>query len=826
MFASLAIFALVLSLVYGAIPFAVAQGNPNQGSGAVWTNTGPCGAPQNVNQYTVGQVFYGHGSNFEPNTQYTWIVKNTGSQGATLISGQITTDGDGDFCGDLFTTTISQVGGPYQFNVGGAKNDNFKIVAAAPTTGTITVTKTVENNSGRNAQVSDFALFVGVTQVTSGQSVQVAPGTYAISETGVQTANYTATFGGACSTTSITVVAGQSYSCSITNNDNPIIIRGCTDDSANNYNPNATEDDDSCTYNPNVVPGCMDQDAVNYNNLATTDNGSCEYVFTVNKVVANSNASVTGFSYTVSGPEPVLQTSFDTDASVPQTLLGGTYSVSEVPVAGFTPSYSGCQNVVLDGPKTCTITNTFDPVVIPGCMYPDANNYVPTANTSTTCTYDLTVTKVIVGTTTVSASAFSFVVDDTIATAFEPNGSNVVSVSAGIHSVTEVNAPAYTTTYSVGCVDVTIDGPVTCTITNTLIVNPVFGSITIDKVVAGTDANENQVFSFGLLLDSLIQLSANSNPYPIDELAAGSYVITENNLSGGWELASVVCRDRETLIDTPLTPDENDSVSITLGADQDLTCTFTNTRILGCMNPLASNYDDTATVDDGSCTFAEDTYLLEGYVWHDENENDVWEGHEESQEEATPESSLTGWEVKATNGSVTLITTTDETGYYSFTVIAGTWTITETLMNEWELTFPNTGSHVVTVPEVVTQSGSESIFASLMSRLIPTAHASLIGTYGQFNFGNVFKGCTSNCGGGGGGGTRISLSDSDNDNDNDSDTEIDPIGEVLGESISVLPIGAPNTGAGGASSSPIATLISFFGMLMSLVTLRVTKNNA
>jgi hypothetical protein len=52
----------------------------------------------------------------------------------------------------------------------------------------------------------------------------------------------------------------------------------------------------------------------------------------------------------------------------------------------------------------------------------------------------------------------------------------------------------------------------------------------------------------------------------------------------------------------------------------------------------------------------------------------------------------------------------------------------------------------------------------------------------------------------------------------------EPVGEVLGESTSILPVGAPNTGAGGTSSSPIASFVALFGMLMSLVTLRVTKN--
>ncbi|MCX6712084.1 MAG: carboxypeptidase-like regulatory domain-containing protein, partial [Candidatus Vogelbacteria bacterium] len=75
----------------------------------------------------------------------------------------------------------------------------------------------------------------------------------------------------------------------------PIIITGdvlgCLDSRANNYNSNATVDNESCTYdiivNPVLPPvvggggggvfGCIDSQARNYNPLATKDDKSCEY---------------------------------------------------------------------------------------------------------------------------------------------------------------------------------------------------------------------------------------------------------------------------------------------------------------------------------------------------------------------------------------------------------------------------------------------------------------------------------------------------------------------------------------------------------------------
>ncbi|MGB2031965.1 MAG: YHYH protein, partial [Candidatus Poseidoniaceae archaeon] len=63
------------------------------------------------------------------------------------------------------------------------------------------------------------------------------------------------------------------------------IIDGCTDSSANNYNPNANNNDGSCDYDEDddgvldsdEISGCTDLTATNYNSEATDDDGSCEY---------------------------------------------------------------------------------------------------------------------------------------------------------------------------------------------------------------------------------------------------------------------------------------------------------------------------------------------------------------------------------------------------------------------------------------------------------------------------------------------------------------------------------------------------------------------
>lgn len=52
---------------------------------------------------------------------------------------------------------------------------------------------------------------------------------------------------------------------------------GCTDPIADNYNPKATHDDNSCEYDPSLFKGCTDTLATNYDPLAIVDDCHCEY---------------------------------------------------------------------------------------------------------------------------------------------------------------------------------------------------------------------------------------------------------------------------------------------------------------------------------------------------------------------------------------------------------------------------------------------------------------------------------------------------------------------------------------------------------------------
>ncbi|MDC3258243.1 hypothetical protein OAU28_02700, partial [Flavobacteriales bacterium] len=121
---------------------------------------------------------------------------------------------------------------------------------------------------------------------------------------------------------------------------------GCMDATANNYDPNATIDDGSCTY---TILGCTDSTSINFDPLANVDDGSCI-------------ASVLGCT------DPVA-TNFDPLANVDD----GTCS--------YTNTVLGCTDPLAFNYDP--LANTDDGsciAIVNGCTDPSAGNYDATAN--------------------------------------------------------------------------------------------------------------------------------------------------------------------------------------------------------------------------------------------------------------------------------------------------------------------------------------------------------------------------------------------------------------------------------------------------------------
>jgi uncharacterized repeat protein (TIGR01451 family) len=596
--------------------------------------------------------------------------------------------------------------------------------------------------------------------------------------------------------------------------------------------PVSTNNSSSVTIRPAdvlvQVPGCTDRNAVNFNEVATQDDGSCTYELTVSKVVAGTTtADYTPFSFKVDGG---ATTTFEQDGTNIVIVSSSTHSVVENEAVGYTTTYTNCSPVVFTaGKATCTITNT--PV--------NATKYG-----------NLVVEKKVEGVTAPDYTTFSFILDGGATTTFDVDGVNEFSLPVGTHTVFETPAAGYTTTYN-NCQDVSVveGATTTCTVTNTKnsepaptctvevvsntsdfvvekgafaqalsFVHPAWTAAisgatwiwgdnpVINPVVAETQTFRKQFGFTGTVTDAKLYVASDNSHSVVFNASSTAGDATENN----FQLA---------------TQDVYDVTSLVAQGNNELKIAVTN--MAGDANP-ASNpagllyklvISGRPTVDtDCSVPYVPptpevDTYRIKGYVWHDDNKNTEWDGLYSEEQEELIEDSLAGWTVNITNGTSSFSTTTDETGFYYFDVPAGTWTITEVVQNGWERTTQE--SHVVTVPiaPVVT------LLDSVRNFFIPTAHAALLATYGDYNFGNdtvdiITPDTPTRSGGNGGSGTRVrptptvaGVTDS-----------VLPTPLVLGEQVSVVPVGAPNAGAGGTSPQwPTFTL----GQLMMAATRRL-----
>ena len=139
-----------------------------------------------------------------------------------------------------------------------------------------------------------------------------------------------------------------------------LVIPGCTDVNATNYEENATEDDGSCEYDTDgdgildhlEIEGCTDPNAENYNENATEDDDSCEY--------KDSDQDGIFDHLEIKGCTDENATNFDSNAT--------------------------------DDDGTCTYLDddgdgVFNHLEIVGCLDSDATNFNPNSTDSGTCTY-------------------------------------------------------------------------------------------------------------------------------------------------------------------------------------------------------------------------------------------------------------------------------------------------------------------------------------------------------------------------------------------------------------------------------------------------------
>ncbi len=391
--------------------------------------------------------------------QYTSFNAGTYTVGETQQTGY-TLDGFSGNCLANGSITL-EVGGVYTCTV--TNNDQ---------PAHIKVTKVVVNNNGGQAQVSDFALNVGNTQVTSGvNNTFNAHQQYTVSETGI--ANYTQTSlvcVDASSQISVgstfTPVNGQSIECTITNDDN---------------GPSLT-----------------------LNKVLVKDNGG--------------TASESDWTLTATGPTTISGQGAAGSADVVSGtgFSAGTYTLSEsAGPSGYSASNWSCTNgVTVDGNSqitiglgqstVCTITNNdIGPQLT-------VIKHVVNDNGGTKAAGDFTMN--VTGT---NVSDSSFPGDE---------AGTTVTLNAGSYSVDEDAVGGYAKTIGAYCSGtIAVGQHKTCTITN----NDVQPKLTVIKQLGDLFGNGAVVSDFDLFVNLTPVLSGQTNGFDV-----GNYVVSENNLPG------------------------------------------------------------------------------------------------------------------------------------------------------------------------------------------------------------------------------------------------------------------------------------------------------
>ena len=433
------------------------------------------------------------------------------------------------------------------------------------------------------------------------------------------------------------------------------VVSGCTDPNACNYNPNANEDDGACDYGVedcpepcNAVSGCMDPEANNFNPSA------------------NCNISLLCDYLEAGCPDPAA-CNYDPDAKVDD---------------------GSCDYGILTCPEPCN--------VIIGCTDPTACNYDDNAN----CDGGFCVFETCIGS-----------IEGVI---FYDNNENGFYDDTGVTDAPEspISGVTITLTYPNEFTETTISdengfyrfdnlpiGDFTVTVGD----GPEASSLTTDGIVEVILAeSENNIVNFGFtapLFNSVfITVFDDPNGNGIQDINEAVVPDVSVTMTGPDNLTSEFFTDEDGNIGFLFLPVGRYLMSVENGPDIVL-LVFNCENVLGrvCIEQIPECVDDStcdfsvfASIDDSSCNL-NCLGTIEGRVFADNNGNGVWESSEEG---------IAGIEIILTSSSANLTTITDEKGDYSFeNLIEGTHEIT---LGNIPAGNPITASGILTTPSTFT----------------------------------------------------------------------------------------------------------------------------
>jgi uncharacterized repeat protein (TIGR01451 family) len=482
-----------------------------------------------------------------------------------------------------------------------SKTVTANFIITPPTSGILTVYKIVVNDNGGQASPSAFSMHVKSATTTAevvgspqsgtatGTQYTLAGGSYVVTETGGPS-GYTASYSGDCNSSGeVAVINGQNKICTITNDDQVAqltVIKHVVNDNggtaassdfamtvtgsnvsqtsfAGQESPGVTVTLDAGSYSVNesvtlagyaksLGANCSGTITNGESKTCTITNDDVQPTLTVVKLVDNTaggSATSSDFIMQVTGGSTSITDFPGSDTGSVLHVNAGTYTVGEVAVTDYTPSFVNCtvQGVVtlhIGDTTTCTVTNVY---VKPAPKHGQIAvvKHVDSANggIKTAADFDIHVSAV-------NADKVDFKGSET---------GVLVTAEVGSFNITETADPAYTATYSSGCSGTLAENDeLTCTITNTA--KP--ASLTLTKVVNNTEGGTAQVSDFTLIVDSGTATTSVTSGVPAN-FTAGTYTFSETGPTAGY-VAS-------------FKGDCNSQGQVTLAIGQAYSCTITNT---------------------------------------------------------------------------------------------------------------------------------------------------------------------------------------------------------------------------------------------------------
>jgi uncharacterized repeat protein (TIGR01451 family) len=431
--------------------------------------------------------------------------------------------------------TSPEPGGlPYRFT---ANSTNRSIVLCnARDTGNLIVNKVVTNNNGGTKVVANFPLFVNSSSVLSGATNKYIPGTYTVTETGDP--GYSASYSGNCNSQGqVTVVAGQTKTCTITNDD--------------------------------IQPK-----------------------LTITKVVVGSSDVPSNFDLWVTKlPWPQEGPSVEVVSGVQNGFNAGSYNIFEggSRVGSYTAVISGnCAsngNITLNpgDVKSCTITNTRDTATLRVLKNVDLNgdgDYTDPGETNATDWQWQTR-----GPGNLPEYAHSGNTGDPATTVVTGNHYLSETAKPGFHQVSESCTGANYTGYSGGkfLVGITRNQNVVCTYTNARDTGTVIVHKFNDTDADGSfEPGEVRLDGWNVTLGQFTQVTENGRT-TFANLPTGTYGLSEPLIPNDWRQTNIYC-DNETF-----GVNNSNQYQVTVGVDETVNCYVGNFE-LGEIR--ACKYDD------------------------------------------------------------------------------------------------------------------------------------------------------------------------------------------------------------------------------------------